>query len=88
MMARKKYASMIVNSGLNRRDFMKTVGACSVAAGGLVLGVPAFGQQKDQSGEVETNIADFLKIPKNIHLRMLLPCWFFLGTAQIFLEQF
>ncbi len=65
MMARKKYASMIVNSGLNRRDFMKTVGACSVAAGGLVLGVPAFGQQKDQSGEVETNIADFLKIPKN-----------------------
>jgi len=52
---------------LNRREFVKTIGTCSVAAGGLVLGVPAFGQEKQAAPKVETNISDFLKVPKNKH---------------------
>jgi hypothetical protein len=48
---------------LDRREFIKTIGACSVAAGGIVLGVPAFGEQAATT-KVETNIGDFLKVPK------------------------
>jgi hypothetical protein len=49
---------------VHRRDFVKTLGTCSVAAGGLVLGVPCFGQEKQPPAKVETNIGDFLKAPK------------------------
>jgi hypothetical protein len=49
---------------LNRRDFVKTLGTCSVAAGGLVLGVPVFGQEKTPPAKVETNIGDFMKVPR------------------------
>lgn len=51
----------------NRREFVKTIGTCSIAAGGLVLGVPAFGQEKQAAPKVETNISDFLKVPKKQH---------------------
>jgi len=49
---------------LNRRDFVKTLGTCSVAAGGIVLGVPVFGQEKTPPAKVETNIGDFMKVPR------------------------
>jgi len=49
---------------LNRRDFVKTLGTCSVAAGGIVLGVPVFGQEKAPPAKVETNIGDFVKVPR------------------------
>jgi len=50
--------------GLARRDFMKAIGSCSAAAGGIVLGVPVFAGQAQPSGKVETNIGDFLKVPR------------------------
>jgi len=53
--------------GMDRRDFVKTLGTCSVAVGGLVLGVPMFGQEKTPAPKVETNIDDFMKIPKTKH---------------------
>jgi hypothetical protein len=45
---------------MNRRSFVKTIGGC--AAGHLVLGVPLARQETPP--KVETNIADFLKVPK------------------------
>jgi hypothetical protein len=49
---------------LNRRDFARLLGTCTVAAGGIVLGVPGFGQEKAPPSKVETNIGDFLKVPR------------------------
>jgi hypothetical protein len=53
--------------GMNRRDFVKTLGTCSAAAGGVALGVPIFGQEKQPAAKVETNIGDFTKAPKTKH---------------------
>ena len=51
--------------GCNRREFVKSIGAASaVAAGGLVLAGPGFGQTPQPAAPVETNIADFAKVPK------------------------
>ena len=47
---------------LNRREFVATTGV--VVAGGLVLGVPSLGQE---TPAIETNIADFIKVPKGPH---------------------
>ncbi|MBZ5496921.1 MAG: DUF362 domain-containing protein [Acidobacteriia bacterium] len=49
---------------MDRREFVKTLGTCSIAAGGIVLGVPMFGQEKEPPQKVETNILDFTKVPK------------------------
>jgi hypothetical protein len=53
---------------VDRREFIKTLGVCSAAVtGGAILGGPAFGAQAIQGAPppaVETNIADFLKVPK------------------------
>jgi hypothetical protein len=61
-MAKKRYSSLPDSSRLDRRDFVKTVGACSVAAGGLVLAGPTFGAEQTPPVQVETNIADFMKV--------------------------
>lgn len=65
-MKKNKYTPMN-NAPLdvNRRDFVKALGTCSVVAGGAVLGVPSFGQEKTPPPKVETNISDFTKAPKN-----------------------
>jgi hypothetical protein len=52
---------------MNRRDFVKALGSCPVAAGGIVLGVPAFAQDRPASVKAETNIGDFIKVPKTRH---------------------
>lgn len=61
-------------AGVNRRGFMKSLGACTVAAGGVILGSSAAHgedaeEKKDERKpaappEVETNIDDFMKVPK------------------------
>ena len=54
---------MEIGAGLNRREFVKTLGAASAAtASGLVLAGPAFGQTPP--APVETNVADFTKVPR------------------------
>ncbi|HSK09855.1 MAG TPA: twin-arginine translocation signal domain-containing protein, partial [Vicinamibacterales bacterium] len=54
---------MEVGGGVSRREFVKTLGAASaVTAGGLVLAGPGFGQTPP--APVETNIADFTKVPR------------------------
>ncbi len=52
---------------MNRREFVRTLTGCTAAAGALALGVPASGQEKEKTPEVETNIAAFLKVPKTAH---------------------
>jgi hypothetical protein len=50
--------------GMDRREFVKTLGVCSVAAGGIVLGMPTFGHSSEAPQKVETNILDFTKVPR------------------------
>jgi hypothetical protein len=70
-MSRKSYRPMQDPAGVTRREFFKTVGLGAAAAGGIVLGVPAFGQEAAKPAAppppVETNLADFLKAPKTAH---------------------
>ena len=50
---------------MKRRDFVKALG-CSVAVGGLVLGVPAQGEEESATDEAETNLNDFMTVPKTV----------------------
>jgi hypothetical protein len=56
---------MPVPESAGRRDFLKAVGLCSVAVGGMVLGRPA--EAAPAAGPVETNLADFTKVAKGPH---------------------
>ncbi len=68
VMRTKGYRSIEVPSGMDRRSFVRSALACSVATGGVILGVPpVFGQESARPKEPETNIADFLKVPKTEH---------------------
>ena len=60
---RHHYRSMSDRFPIDRRDFIK-LGACSAAAGRLVLGGLAFSDQTPLP-VVETNIGDFMKVPKS-----------------------
>ena len=62
---RRTYSSMNRALDLNRREFAKVIGGAAAVAGGLVLGVPSFGEEKDRPLEVETNIGDFMKVAEN-----------------------
>lgn len=57
--------SPITHINVDRREFVKGVAVGAAAASGIVLGVPTFGQEKPP--EIETNIGDFLKVPKTAH---------------------
>jgi hypothetical protein len=67
-MSRTRYESLKPALAADRRDFLKTLGVTAV--GGLVLGVPDFAQEQPATkpapppADVETNIADFMKVPK------------------------
>ena len=52
---------------MKRREFVKALGACSVAVGGVVLGVPTLAKGKEPPPRIETNLGDFLKVPKTKH---------------------
>ncbi len=65
------YRSMDSVLAANRRQFLKGLGACTVAGGGVALGVaPVFGDEQEGGpraeapAKVETNIADFMKVPR------------------------
>ena len=66
------YVSMESILDMNRRHFLKGIGATTVVAGGLALGIPPLYGQDDkkkeasrrQPVEVETNIDDFMKVPR------------------------
>jgi len=58
------------DASMNRREFLKGMGTCSVVAGGVVLGSGAICEEENKEDkkkelpEVETNLADFMKVPK------------------------
>ena len=63
-MRKQSYRSLPVDLRPTRREFVKTIGAASaLTASGAVLAGPAFGQTAAPA-PVETNIADFTKVPK------------------------
>lgn len=70
-MARRTYRSLPSDAGVDRRLFLKSLGAASAAVtGGVVLGVPSDAEETPKPTpptEVETNLADFIKVPKGPH---------------------
>jgi len=65
------YRSMDCLLAANRRQFLKSLGVCSVAGGSVVLGVPpVFGEEQEGGprsevpSRAETNIDDFMKVPR------------------------
>ncbi len=71
------YTSMDALFGMNRRVFLRGLGATTVVAGGIVLGVPSCTSETDADiekkdvkptpeaePEVETNLDDFMKVPR------------------------
>jgi len=71
-MKRRRYSSIARLLGVSRRDFLTSVGAATAAAaGGILLGVPSSGEEKPSPPkpptEVETNLAEFMKVPKGPH---------------------
>jgi hypothetical protein len=66
-MRRDRYRSIEDRSRIDRREFVGALGLCSAAAGGAVLGIPLFGQERPESAKVETNIGEFMRVPKTRH---------------------
>ena len=64
----QRYQPMPTSADVSRREFVK-IGAASAVAGGIVLGVPAFGDARQAAAPPppETNIGDFMKVPKGKH---------------------
>ncbi len=63
-----RYRTMPTSSAVDRREFVRTAAVGAAAVGGLVLGVPASGEEKPAA--TETNIDDFLNVPRT---RLSLP---------------
>ena len=64
----RKYRSIDTSTAVSRREFVKTVGVCSAAAGTIVLGVPgAVDAQTPAPAPPVTNIDDFMKAPRGKH---------------------
>jgi hypothetical protein len=62
---KKRYRSLEVGPGVDRREFVRTVGVASAAtAGALVLAGPTFGQTPTPPPVIVTNVGDFQKVPK------------------------
>ena len=72
-MSRRRYVSMKPVDGVDRRDFLKVLGTASAAAaGGAVFGMRTVSAEETPPpakppAEVETNLADFTKVPKGPH---------------------
>lgn len=68
MKTRQPYQPMPTSTDVTRREFVK-MGAATAVAGGIVLGVPGIpdAQQAAPPAPPETNIGDFMKVPKGKH---------------------
>ena len=64
---RRRYRAMETVLGLDRRELLKAAGAGTVVAGGVLLGVPGLSDEPAKPAEPETNVADFLKVPRGPH---------------------
>jgi hypothetical protein len=65
-MRNPSYRPIELQPGLDRRDFVRSAIGASVA-GGLALGVPTFVQGQEPPPAPETNIEDFMKVPRTKH---------------------
>ncbi len=63
-MSTRRYRSMDLAGRLGRREFVKTAGAGTAAAGALAFVPLTFAQAPAAAPVITTNIADFQKVPK------------------------
>ncbi len=63
-MSTRRYRSMDMTGRLGRREFVKTAGAGTAAAGALVFAPLTFSQASTPAPVITTNIGDFQKVPK------------------------
>ena len=67
----RAYTSMDSAWRMHRREFLHVLGTGTAVAGGLVLGVPTGAQEATPTPTppppVETNIAEFMKVPRGPH---------------------
>ncbi len=61
------HKSMVPTGALSRREFVRAAGACSLAGSSLILGVACFERGQQPASRMETNIADFTKVPRTPH---------------------
>ena len=61
------HKSMVPTGALSRREFVRAAGACSLAGSSLILGVACFERGQQPASRMETNIADFMKVPRTPH---------------------
>jgi len=65
------YRSMESAARLDRREFIRAAGACSVVLGGATLGVPGFAQETAAKPAApappQTNLNEFMKVPRGPH---------------------
>lgn len=61
---RRTYTPVDTDPNFSRREFVAA--ACAVTASGVVLGVPVLADTP-KATEVETNLADYLKVPRGAH---------------------
>jgi hypothetical protein len=67
MMKQGRYTSIELRPGMGRRDFVRSAAITASLTGGMVLGVPVFGQGQEPPPEPETNLPDFMKVPRTRH---------------------
>jgi hypothetical protein len=61
------HKSMVPTGALSRREFVGAAGACSLAGSSLILGVACFERGQQPASRMETNIDDFMKVPRTPH---------------------
>ena len=68
MNTHQRYQPMPTSTDVTRREFVR-LGAATAAASGIVLGVPSISGAQDRTPPPapETNINDFMKVPKGKH---------------------
>ncbi len=61
------HKSMVLDGALSRRELVRQAGACALAGSTLMLGVACFERGQPPMSRLETNIADFMKVPRTRH---------------------
>jgi hypothetical protein len=67
MRNKTEHKSRISGGTISRREFVREAGACTLAGSSLILGVACFERRQQPPPRMETNIGDFMKVPRTPH---------------------